>query len=73
MKSPSDQQHRTLHYVEVIYLENMRYQKRKHEHYTEQEARNMFLRTMNKFKEENKNAIICLRHENHELIKSELV
>lgn len=73
MTSHSDKQHRTLHYVEVIYLENMKYKKRKHEHYPVNEAKNMYLRTINKFKEDKKNAVVCLRQENHELIKAELV
>ncbi len=73
IQSHSDQHHRTLHYVEVIYLEKMKYHKRKHEHYPEKEAATMYMRTINKFREDKKNAIICLREENHQLLKCELI
>lgn len=69
--SPSDQQHRTLNYVEVIYLtEKGMYSGRKHAHYPEQEANTMFQRTVNKLSADKAKALICLREENHELLKS---
>lgn len=73
MISHSDTHNRTLHYVDVIYLSKGKYDGRKHAHYPEQEAVIMFQRTINKFKEEKKEALICLREENHSLIKSEKV
>lgn len=62
---------RTLHYVEVIYLTNGQYTSRKLVHYPVDEAKIMYARTINKFKEDKKSALICLREENHQLIKSE--
>lgn len=67
----TDHQHRTLNYVEVIYLtEKGMYNGRKHAHYPEQEAKTMFQRTVNKLSAEKAKALICLREENHELLKS---
>lgn len=62
-----------MHYVEVIYLEKGQYKSRKKVDYLEKEATVMFLRTVNKFKEESKNALICLRDEAHQLLKVELI
>lgn len=69
-----DQSHfRTLHYVEVTYLEKGMPSSGKHVHYDEKEAAEMYMRTINKFKVEKKNALIQLRDENHQLLKSELL
>lgn len=59
---------RTLHYVDVIYLNNGMPTGRKFVHYPTEEARLMFSRTINKFKEEKTSALVCLREENHSLI-----
>jgi len=61
------------HYVEVIYLTNGKYASRKFVHYPVDEALNMFLRTVNKFKQDKTSALVCLREENHQLIKSERI
>jgi hypothetical protein len=64
---------RTLHYVEVIYLSNGQCAGKKFVYYPVDEARVMFARTINKFKDEKTRALICLREENHQLIKSEML
>lgn len=69
MISHSEQHNRTLNYVEVLYFNKKQYLKRKHEHYPEKEAATIYLRTVNKFKEDKSEVIICLRSENHELLK----
>lgn len=69
-KSPSDSHHRTLHYVEVIYLHNGMPNSKKFVHYPVDEAKVMFSRTVNKFKQEKTSALVCLREENHQLITS---
>ena len=61
------------HYVEVIYLTNGKYTSRKFVNYPVDDALNMFLRTVNKFKQDKTSALVCLRKENHELIKSERI
>lgn len=65
-----DTHHRTLHYVEVIYLTNGMPSSKKFVHYPVEEAAVMFSRTINKFKQEKTSALICLREENHKLLKS---
>ncbi len=65
-----DQTNRTLHYIEVIYFEKGQYKDRKHEHYPEEEAKQMFLRASNKFKDSGQHVILALREENHMLIKA---
>lgn len=69
MKSPSDQHYRTMHQVEVIYLKNGMYDNRKFSYYLSDEAENIYIRTVNKFKG-NSNALVTLRDENGYLIKS---
>jgi hypothetical protein len=64
---------RTLHYVEVIYLRNGQYTGKKFVHYPVDEAKTMYARTINKFKEDSTKALVCLREENHQLIKSEMI
>jgi hypothetical protein len=68
----SDQAHRTLQYVEVIYFvgKTKTYKSRKWQHYPVEEAGIMYQRTLNKMKEEKVNCLVCLREENHQLIKS---
>lgn len=72
METKSLSNYRTMNYVEVIYLQKGQYQSRKKVDYLEKEAAVMFLRTVNKFKEEKKNALICLRDEAHQLLKVEI-
>lgn len=62
---------RTMHYIEVCYFEKGRYASRKLQHYSEEEAMVIYQRTINKLKEDKKTALICLREENHNLIRSE--
>lgn len=69
----TDQHHRTLHYVEVIYLTNGMVTGKKFIHYPVEEALKMYMRTINKFRGEKTSALICLREENHNIIKSERV
>jgi hypothetical protein len=61
------------HYVEVVYLKGGLPQSRKLQSYTEEEAARMYMRTINKFTTEKTKALICLRTEEHDLIKSELL
>jgi len=62
-----------LHYVEVVYLKNGQPNGLKFAHYPEEEAERMYQRTINKFKQENRSALINLREENHMLLKSEKI
>lgn len=63
---------RTMHYVDVVYLNDKgQYGSSKQVHYTEKEAAEMYLRTINKLKQEKKSALIQLRDEQHQLIKCE--
>ena len=73
MKSHSDATHRTLNYVEVIYLTNNTYSNRKFIHYPVAEALDMYMRTLHKLKSEGKNSLVILRDENHFIIKSEKI
>ncbi len=67
--SPSND--RTLHYVEVLYMKGIQFIERKFNHYPEEEAGKIYQRTINKFTEDkSQNVIICLREENHNLLKS---
>lgn len=67
----TDKHHRTLHYVEVIYLTDGVYHSRKFAHYPEEEAARMYVRTVNKLKKENKSALVSLREENHTMIRND--
>ena len=70
MMSPSDQDYRTLNYVEVIYLKEGFFKARKFVHYPEKEAETMYLRTVNKMAQDRVDSLVTLRKENHNLIKS---
>ncbi len=59
---------RTMHEVEVIYLEKGMYKSRKFAYYIKEEAEKIYLRTVNKFKEVG-NAIITLRDEYNVILK----
>lgn len=69
----TDSKHRTLFYVEVVYLDKGKPSGVKFQHYPEAEAERMYLRTINKFKQEKRDALVNLREENHQLIKSERI
>jgi len=45
----------------------------KFQHYPEEESERVYLRTINKFKAENKSVMVNLRTETHQLLKSELL
>jgi hypothetical protein len=66
-----DSHYRTLHYVEVIYLTRMQPINLKVRYYPEAEASRVFSGTVKKLKEEGISALINLREENHNLLKSE--
>lgn len=67
----ADTAHRSLHYVEVIYFNGTQFKERKMQHYPVDEAAVIFQRTCNKMKQEKINAMVCLREENHMLLKSD--
>jgi hypothetical protein len=69
----TDQHHRTLHYIDVIYLKDGHFKSRKAVHFPELEANQMYYKTIAKLKKEGTSALICLREENHELLKNERV
>jgi len=67
-KSGADISH---YYVEVLYFKNKEFIARKWVDYPLEEAKQMYLRTINKFKESKEQAIICIRDSNHDLQVSE--
>lgn len=60
-------------YIEVYYLSKMNYQNRKVGYYDEKEAEIIYMRTIGKLQLEKKQAMVCLRTYEHDLIKSELL
>lgn len=70
IQCPSDQDYRTLHYVEVIYLSEGFFKGRKFVHYPEKEAEQMYLRTVNKMTQDKISSLVTLRKEDHTMIKS---
>lgn len=68
--SHSDQKHRTLNYVEVLYFDKGKFKSRKHAYYPVEESEKIFQRTINKMTEDKIESMVCLRTETHELIKS---
>lgn len=62
-----------MNYVEVYYLNKMTVGGRKWKHYEEKEAEIMYMRTIGKLQSEKKAALICLRTDEHDLIKCELI
>jgi len=69
MKS-TDEQHRTLHYVEVVYFEKGRYVERKSKYDMPDQCAKLFQRTVNKMTEEKKQCLIVIRDEKNQLLKS---
>lgn len=70
MTFPSDQNHRTLNYVEVVYLVKGFFNGRKFIHYPEKEAEVMYQRTVNKMVQDKIDCLVTLRTEDHGLLKS---
>jgi hypothetical protein len=65
-----DKHFRSLHYVEVIYMNGSFFLYRRLHFYEPKEAILIYQRTINKFTAcKNQNVIISLREENHHLIK----
>ena len=64
---------RILNYVEVVYLVRGLFESRKFSHYPKDEAERMYVRTVAKLRAEKRPALVQLREENHQLIKSEKV
>ena len=62
-----------MYYVEVYYLSKMNFTGRKMQHYEEKEAEVNYLRTIGKLTAEKKTGLVCLRSDDHDLIKSELL
>ena len=60
-------------YVEVIYFEKKKYQSRKLVHCTKEESAEFFRDAVKMMKEEEIECLICLRDEQHILIKSVLL
>jgi hypothetical protein len=62
------------YYVEVVHLLKGQYQKKKYIQYpSKEEAEKIFTLTVKQFKEEKKEALVCLRGGGHGLIRSELL
>lgn len=59
--------------VEVIYFENCQYKSRKHAYYPENEARQVYQRTLNKMIKNETSCLVCLRNAKHENIRQELL
>lgn len=57
--------------IEVIYLKNNVYQVRKWAEYEKKEAEVNFFRTIGKLTQERKDALICLRDDEGNMIKNE--
>ena len=70
METMTNSHFRTMNYVEVILFERGHYKNRKFKYYPKEEARAIYQRSVNKAKEDKITALICLREENHILIKS---
>lgn len=72
-KSPSDQQYRTLEYVECRTFEKGQCTKTQIIHYPPKEAHDMYRKVVKKYEVSNINVLVCHRNENHELIKSQFI
>lgn len=63
-----------IYFVEVVYLLRGQYDKKKYIQYESmEEADKVYILTVKKFKEEKRNALVCLRGGGHGLLKSELI
>ena len=61
------------YYVEVIYLLKGLFESRKALYFPKDEAERVYILTVKQFKEEKKEALVCLRGGGHGLIKSEKI
>lgn len=61
----------THYYVEVLYFKNRDFTARKWVDYQLEGAKQMYLRTINKFTESKEQVIVCIRDSNHDLQVSE--
>jgi len=62
-----------MQYIEVFYLDKMKNTSRRFKEYEKDEVEIAFKRTIGKLTMEKQNALIVIRDENHQLIKSELL
>lgn len=69
----TDSHYRQVRYVEVVYLKNMEVEKIRREHYSPEEAESIYSSTVKKFVKIGQQALVMIREENHQLIKSEQV
>lgn len=60
-------------YVEVYYLKNKSYVSRKMQEYKKEEIEVMFKRTIGKMMTQKTESMVCMRDDNHDLIKTEMV
>ena len=60
-------------YIEVYYLSKMNYTARKVQTYSENEIDVMYSRAIGKLISDKKQALVCIRNDEHDLIKSELL
>lgn len=63
-----DEKNRILHYVEVVYFDRLTYRERKFFYYPPNEANSVYSKTVEKLS--GQSVIVCLREENHNLLKS---
>ena len=59
-----------INYVEVVYMDKQKFLSRKIMWYQPNEAHKIYLRTIDKFMRDAKNVIVCIRDNDHILIKS---
>jgi hypothetical protein len=73
MKSLSEQPEKD-YYLNVFFIRDGQVVKQSHHWYKEKEALNMYQRGVNKYKDKHTSTVlICLRDDEHQLIKSELI
>lgn len=63
-----DEKNRILQYVEVIYFDRLVYRERKFFYYPPNEANQVYVKTVEKLSKQS--VIVCLREENHNLLRS---
>jgi hypothetical protein len=59
-----------MNYVEVVYMNKNKYLSRKTMWYEPNQAHKIYLKTIDKFMRETKDVIVCIRDQDHILIKS---
>lgn len=60
-------------YVEVIYLKDNQYQSRKWQHYPVNEVEKIFNQVVEKMMANKNESLVCLRNDDHGLIKSKRI